>query len=101
MFLMTDTFQTIQKTYYHVTTLAIFVFSFIVLFDENYMFALALSFAFWLLGVNLYMGYRSWKVFREDKEIFYLVISFLSYALSIFLVYDISTTTYELIINNL
>ena len=98
---MTDTFQTIRKTYYNVTVLTTFIFSLIVLFNEDYMFALALSFAFWLLGVNLYMGYRSWKVFREDKEIFYLVISFLSYALTIFLVYDISTTIYELIINNL
>lgn len=94
---MTEKFETLRKSYYHATTLVLFIFWFIVLFNEDYLFALALSFALWLLGTSFYMGYRSWKVFREDKKLLYLFICLLSYLLSSLIVYDIVTTTYELL----
>lgn len=98
---MTEKLDIFRKSYYHATSFLILIFWFVVLFNEEYIFSLAYSLGLWLFGTSLYMGYRSFKVFREDKKILYLFISLASYLLAFFTVYDIIRTSYNLIINNL
>lgn len=93
---MSEKLSTARKTYYHVTTLVFFIFWVIQFFNEDYLFAMVISFCFWLIGVSVYMGYRSWKVFREEKKIFYLLVSATSYFVAIVFGYDMVTTVYEL-----